>query len=87
MKKIILFMIPSCPYCKKAIAAKEKLCEENNAYRQIEFETIDEQANPALADRYDYFYVPCFYVGGEKVHEGAADEADVRAVLDAALEG
>lgn len=86
MKKITLFMLPTCPYCKKAIAAMEKLQSENDAYQQIEIEMIDEQRQAELADSFDYFYVPCFYVDGVKAHEGAADEADVKSVLDAALE-
>ena len=34
---------------------------------------------------FDYYYVPCYYVGGEKVHEGHAERADVEAVFRAAL--
>lgn len=86
MKKVTLFYLPGCPYCKKALSAKDKLCEANDAYNQIEFEMIDERKQADVADQYDYYYVPCFYIDGEKVHEGAADEADVKAVLDAALE-
>lgn len=86
MKKVTLFMISTCPYCKKAIAAKDKLCAENEPYNGIEFEMIDERVHPDIADQYDYFYVPTFYVGDEKVHEGPADETDVKAVFEAALE-
>ena len=47
---------------------------------------IDEGREPALAEQYDYYYVPTFYVGGEKVHEGHAEKADVERVLRLAAE-
>jgi len=41
-------------------------------------------AGPAYADTFDYYYVPCYYVDGVKVHEGHAERADVEAVFRAA---
>lgn len=38
----------------------------------------------AYADTFDYYYVPCYYVDGVKVHEGHAERADVEAVFRAA---
>lgn len=45
---------------------------------------VDEAAEPAYADTFDYYYVPCYYVDGVKVHEGHAERADVEAVFRAA---
>ena len=86
MKKITMFYFPSCPYCQKAIGYESELRAENPAYAALEIERIDEQKQPALADQYDYYYVPTYYVGETKLHEGAANKEDVRAVFDAALE-
>ena len=47
---------------------------------------IDELAEPEVADRYDYYYVPTFYVGDKKVHEGGIMPDEVEAVLRMALE-
>ncbi|MCL2498186.1 MAG: hypothetical protein FWF06_06200 [Symbiobacteriaceae bacterium] len=47
--------------------------------------TIDEQKEPQLADSYDYYYVPTYFVGGEKLHEGVATKEKLEAVLRAAL--
>ena len=47
---------------------------------------IDEKLQPDEADKCDYFYVPCFFVGDEKVHEGTVDEEKVRAVFEKAAE-
>ena len=30
---------------------------------------IEETQHPDIADQYDYYYVPTFYVDGVKVHE------------------
>ena len=51
----------------------------------VEIEEIDETRQRALADSYDYYYVPCFYLGREKLHEGHAEREDIRRVLDAAV--
>ena len=46
---------------------------------------VDERREAALADSYDYYYVPSYYVNGKKLHEGHAEKADVEAVYRAAL--
>ena len=52
---------------------------------------IEESIQPEIANRYDYYAVPTFYVGGEKVfeaHIGMSYEdirAEVKKALDAAL--
>ena len=85
MKKITMFMMESCPYCKKARRWMDELYAENAAYKTLEIEQIDEALRPDVAEKYDYFYVPTYYVGDEKVHEGAASLEIVRRVFDAAL--
>ena len=52
----------------------------------IEIRMIDELAEPEVADRYDYYYVPTFYVGDKKVHEGGIMPDEVEAVLRMALD-
>ena len=48
---------------------------------------VDESREAALADTYDYYYVPTYYVGGKKVHEGHAEKCDVEKVFRLAAEG
>ena len=55
-------------------------------WRDIPLRVIDEREEADLADSYDYFYVPTYYVGGEKVHEGHAEREDVEKVLRLAAE-
>lgn len=86
MKKITFFYLTNCPYCHKAEEWLDELMEEEPLYKQIEFENIEEEKHADIADKYDYYYVPTFYVDGEKLHEGAATKEKIKAVLDAALE-
>jgi len=85
MKKITMFTMKTCPHCKRALGWMEELYKENAAYKAIKVENIDENQYPDLAAKYDYYYVPTFYVGDEKKHEGAASLEIVRDVLDAAM--
>lgn len=87
MKPIRMFMLPSCPYCISADRMMNQLVKENPAYSDIPVERINESAQKALADSFDYYYVPTYYVDGKKLHEGAATREDIRRVLDTALKG
>ncbi|MBQ7284609.1 MAG: thioredoxin family protein [Oscillospiraceae bacterium] len=84
--KVVMFMLKNCPYCKKADKYIEELCAENPKYSEIEIARIDEKENALHATKYDYFYVPSFYINEVKYHEGAASKEDVKRVLDIALE-
>jgi glutaredoxin len=86
MKRVTMFLIASCPYCKQALRMMDELFTENPEYASIEIEKIDETIYPDVADRYNYYYVPTFYVGSEKLHEGVATVKKLRRVFDAALE-
>ena len=87
MKKITMFTKEACPYCQAAIRWMNKLFEKDIKYSALEIEKIDELVYPEIAEKYDYWYVPTFYVGDEKVHEGAASLRKIRKVFDKALEG
>ena len=85
MKKITMFTMETCPYCQKALRWMDELRTENAAYKALEIERIDEQIHPEIAEKYDYYYVPTYYVGGEKLHEGAASLEIIKRVFDAAM--
>ena len=84
--KVVMFMLKNCPYCKKADRYIEELCGENPQYKDIEISRIDEKENALHATKYDYFYVPAFYINEVKIHEGAIAKEEMKAVLDKALE-
>ena len=60
MKEIKMFMFESCPHCAKARKIMSSLLESNPEYKEIPLVMIDEKLQPEVADKYDYYYVPCF---------------------------
>ena len=85
MKPVIMFMTSWCPFCKKAAAMIEKLKADHPEYRDVDIQVIDEEKESALADQYDYHFVPTFFVGGVKVHEGIPTKRKIKRVFKEAL--
>lgn len=85
MKPVKLFYLRNCPFCKKALAYIEECKAADPALQDLKIEMIEESEQPAVADQYDYYYVPCFYVDGKKVHEGGIYPDEVKEVLHKAL--
>jgi hypothetical protein len=50
----------------------------------VEIEMIDESVEKELADSYDYYYVPTFYLNEEKLHEGGIFKNEVKSLLEKA---
>lgn len=87
MKELTYFYLEGCPYCRAASRWVEELKQENPDYARIPIRAVEETREKALADAYDYYKVPTYYLGKEKLHEGAATKEKIKAVLDRALEG
>ncbi|MEG2007318.1 MAG: glutaredoxin domain-containing protein [Oscillospiraceae bacterium] len=85
--KLTLFYLPACPHCKLAFKFLDELRASDARYAAIEIEKVDESSEVERAYSYDYWYVPCFYLGDEKLHEGHAELSDVKRVLDRAASG
>ena len=91
MKQLTMFYLDDCGYCTKARRALEELYAENLGYRDVPIQMIEESREPELADQFDYYAVPSFFDGKEKLfeahlfmsYEDIRDE--VRQVLDYAL--
>ena len=66
-------------WCTKAKAAHPEL-------QPVAIEMIEESEQSDLADTFDYYYVPTFYVDGVKVHEGGIYAEEVEKILRSALE-
>lgn len=80
-----MFYLEYCPYCKRARNYMKELQEEDPRYMEIPIRMIEESQQKDLAGSYDYYYVPTYFVGDEKVSEGGVDKEGVRAVFDKAL--
>ena len=86
MKPILMFTMASCPYCRQAHRWMDEVLVAHPEYGDIPLEIVDELEQPALAERYTYYYVPTYYVGGVKVHEGVANKGIVLSVFERAFE-
>ena len=86
MKRIQLFYLKNCPFCKKAFRYIEEAKATHPELQSLQIELIEESEEPALADQYDYYYVPTFYIDGVKVHEGGIYPEEVEPLLRKALE-
>lgn len=87
MQEILMMLLPGCPHCRRANKMIEELAAENPAYGAIPIRRVDESVEVEFANSLDYYFVPTFYVAGEKLMEGVPTVEKVRAVLDRALEG
>ena len=47
---------------------------------------MDELKNVRIASNYDYYYVPTYYVDGQKIHEGVPTLDKVENVFKKAIE-
>lgn len=80
MKDVLMFILSGCPHCRYALEAQQALLEARSEWREIPLRIVDESKERALADAHDYYYVPTWYVGGEKVFEGHAEPEDVERI-------
>lgn len=69
MKKIEVFMLPTCPHCIKFMKAFNELDLSG-----LDVDIIDESSDVEKASKYDYYYVPTVFIDGKKVHEGVVLE-------------
>ncbi len=86
MKDIVMYIQAGCPYCRQARLWMEELYKANPDYSLPPLTVIDEELKPDIAARADYYYVPTYFVGGVKIHEGAATKSRIERVFKAALE-
>ena len=64
----------------------EELVSENPKYLDLQVQIIDEEKEPIIAKKYDYYYVPTYYVGETKIHEGVPSKEIIKSVFEKAAE-
>ena len=87
MKEIKMFICSWCPHCKKAKDMINELSATHPEYAEVPITMIDEELQPDIAKEYDYYYVPTFFVGEEKMHEGVPSKEAIENVFKAAYNG
>lgn len=85
MKEILMMKLESCPYCHQALDIMEELKKECPEYKNIPVKMVNQDEDTELSESLDYWYVPTYYVGGEKLHEGVPTKEKIRKVYDEAL--
>ena len=86
MKPVKLFYLKNCPFCRKALRYIDEVKAAHPELAAVDIELIEESEQPEVADAFDYYYVPTFYVDGVKVHEGGIYAEEVEKILRSALE-
>ncbi len=84
MDQLLLFHFPACPYCQETYRWLTEVRAEHPELQDIPLTMIDEKKQPVLADTFDYWYVPTFFYGKDKLHEGACSKQIVLDVLQKA---
>ena len=83
MKKLTVFILENCPFCRRARAWMDELKNENPAFAEIEIELVDEKIETERAEAMDYYYVPSFFDSeGKKLHEGAASKKIIERIFN-----
>ncbi len=85
MKEITYFYLKSCPFCRQADQMIRELIAQEPEFSAIPVKKIEEREQAGLAEQYDYYFVPCFYIGEKKMMEGAPTPEKVRETFLAAL--
>ncbi|MCI2049865.1 MAG: glutathione S-transferase N-terminal domain-containing protein [Lachnospiraceae bacterium] len=87
MSDIRLFYLEGCPYCRKALAALAEL-KNDPAYAAVKVDMVEENEQPQVAEKYDYYHVPALFADGEKVYECSPGDGEdaIRAGVKAALD-
>ena len=73
-KKITIFYLEGCPYCKQGKEAIEELKRNNPDFATLDVEWIEESKEAEKAETYDYYYVPSAFFGKEKQYEAHPGE-------------
>ena len=73
-KELLYFYLPGCPYCRQADRVLEKMLNEAE-FARIALRRVDETKESALAEQYDYWYVPCIWDGKRKLYEAHPGES------------
>lgn len=82
---VVMMVLPGCPHCKHAFDLIDEVRAKHPEYAMIKIRVVDETQEVAFAEALDYYYVPTFFVGGKKIHEGHPTQEAILQVFAAAL--
>lgn len=74
MRKLTIFFMNGCPYCRHAMNAMKELEAEFPGLSSDQIEWIEEEQNADVANQYDYYYVPSVFLGDQKLYECSPED-------------
>ena len=80
-KEVLMMVMAGCPHCRNAFEMMDTLRQEHPEYAAVKVKIVDETIEKDFAASLDYYYVPTFYVDGQKVHEGGIYYEEVEQIL------
>lgn len=86
MSEFKMFYLNFCPYCHEVKRYIEELKEEHPELNEVKLDMLNEREHLELSDSLDYYYVPSFYYGDEKLFEGAMTKEEVLHVFQQAMD-
>jgi glutaredoxin len=69
MEKLLFIYMDGCPYCHMAADVLANLTNEHPEYNKIPVEKVNETTEPEKLKGRQYYYVPTFFYGDEKIYE------------------
>jgi Glutaredoxin and related proteins len=84
-KELLFFYLPGCPYCRQAEELITELTAEHPEYAGVNIHRVSETGEADFVSKYDYWYVPCFWLDGRKLYE--ADPKESRETVKVKLDG
>ena len=69
MEKLLFIYMDGCPYCHMAADVLAGLTHEHPEYSKIPVEKVNETTEPEKLKGRQYYYVPTFFYGDEKIYE------------------
>lgn len=84
-KEVLMMVMAGCPHCQRARQMMDELFVAHPEYKQVPLKCVDETVEKEFAESLDYYYVPTFFVAGQKLHEGRPTLEAIERVFQAAL--
>ena len=80
--QLLMFSLRYCPPCRRALQLLEQVKKDQPELAEIVIRVVDERKERKLAAKYDYYHVPTFFLGQEKLSEGAVTYEQVKTILE-----
>ena len=78
MKKLTVFYLDNCPYCRKAKEAEKEIISSDPSLQKVKIEWIEESLHPEIANTYDYYRVPSVFLVKQNFMNAARKTITIR---------